>query len=161
VTTRWAAVAPVVGAVGAVALTAFVSVPPVAAGAPTRASWAAAANRTCAAGYAEIRALPKPKTKSIFIADVRRTLRIGKRLTRQLSAIPAPPSERGTIRKLVTAGRALNRGIQLRLLPAMVKGNWDVAQRITESMDPLNARFNRLSRSLGARVCAENPAPRG
>src|SRR5262249_55760793 len=74
------------------------------AASPTRASWAAAANRRCAVAYAAIRRLPAITTAT-FVPDLRATLRIGRTLNNQLAAIPAPASERASVRRLIAISR--------------------------------------------------------
>lgn len=131
------------------------------AGSPTRASWALAANRVCASANTRIRALPTPLTAKLLIRDTRSTLAISKQVTQQLSLIPAPKRERATIGKLLTNSRAQNSIVQHRLLPALVARKQSRVRQVAARLRPLGTRFNKLARSLGARVCAENPAPHG
>ena len=131
------------------------------AAAPTRASWAAAANKRCAVAYAAIRRLPKLTTATI-VPDLRATLRIGKALTTQLAAIPAPANERATVRRLI----AISRGeivLLQQYLAAIDAGDQAAVKRLAAKIanDRSGDRFNAFARSLGARVCAENPEPQG
>jgi hypothetical protein len=152
----------IVTAAGAVSLTVAAYFIPVAnAGSPTRASWAAAANRDCAAANANVRALPKPTTRRRLIDDVRSTLIISKRVTRQLSLIPSPSRERSAIGKLLANSRRQNSIVQNQLLPALINGSQSRAQNAVAVLDPLGRSFNRMARALGARICAENPEPQG
>jgi uncharacterized coiled-coil protein SlyX len=145
----------------AVILAALLLVAKASAGSPTRASWALAANRDCAAANTRIRALPLPQTSKLLIRDTRSTLAISKQVTRQLSLIPRPRRERAAILKLLTNSRTQNRIVHEQLLPALVGKNQQRIQRTAAELKPLGTRFNKLARSLGARVCAENPAPHG
>jgi len=131
------------------------------AGAPTRGGWALAANQDCAAANSRIRALPLPATRKLLVRDTRSTLAISKQVTRQLSLIPRPKRERPAILKLLANSRTQNGIVQKRLLPALVRKNQRLVQRAAVQLKPLGTRFNRMARALGARVCAENPAPHG
>lgn len=145
----------------AVTLAALLAATQAAAGSPTRASWAAAANRDCAAVNAKVRAMPKPKTLRLLIADTRSTLALSKRVTRKLSLIPRPLPERALIAKLLANSRVQNRIFQDQLLPALTAGDAAGVQQAANELKPLGPAFNRMARSLGARICAENPAPQG
>jgi hypothetical protein len=105
--------------------------------------------------------MPKPKTLRLLIADTRSTLALSKRLTRQLSVIPRPLSERGLIAKLLANSRAQNRIFQDQLLPALTARDEAAIQQAANELKPLGPAFNKMARSLGARICAENPAPQG
>jgi hypothetical protein len=153
--------AAAVASAGAVAIATLLLAGQAAAGAPTKASWAAAANRACAGSYATVRALPKPTTHARLIATLRGLLRVGEQLTNQLARIPAPRAERQPIAKLLYVSRRQDSLIKHRLLPAVFQGDFLLYQRTATQLTPLGRLFNRLSRSLGARVCAENPSPQG
>lgn len=148
-------------AAGAVTVVGLLVVNQGAAGSPTRASWSTDANRDCAVIYARIRALPKPTTKQRFIADTRSALRLAKLLVRQLSRIPVPDAMHQRVHKLLTNQRTQDRIFEYQLLPALTNGEQKRIQRAAKELQPLDAQFNRLARSLGARVCAENPSPQG
>lgn len=146
---------------GAATLAALLVVSQASAGSPTRASWAAAANQKCAAANARIRALPKATTLPVLIRDTRSTLGVSKQLTNQLSLIPVPRRERMSVHTLLTNSRAQNSIVEERLLPALRTGAQSRVHQVTAELKPLGTRFNKLARSLGAVVCAENPAPHG
>jgi hypothetical protein len=131
------------------------------AGQPTAAAWATAANRACVASYAKVKALPRPTTAGILITDLRATLRISKQLTRQLTLIPAPESKRRMIGRLVTLANSGNSIVEQKLLPALLNGDEKAATRLAAQSNQIGARFNTIARALGARICAENPAPQG
>lgn len=131
------------------------------AGSPTRASWAAAANRYCSVGNAQIRALPKMTTGARLIHDIRATLVIARRETRQLARIPRPPRERSLIGKLIANSRKQNTIFQKQLLPALLRGDSSRVQYLLSELKPLGTRYNKIARRLGARICAQNPSPSG
>jgi hypothetical protein len=131
------------------------------AGSPTRASWAAAANRYCSVASAQVIALPKPTTLPRLIADFRGTLVIAKRETRQLARIARPPRERSLIGKLLANSRKQD-SISQKLLQALIEGDLSRARFLGTEIDPLNTRYDKIARKLGARICAEiNPFPSG
>lgn len=138
---------------------ALVGASQAAAGGPTKAGWAAAANKACAASYAQVRALPRPATRDVLVADLRATLRLSKQLTHELSQIPAPPSERRMIGQLLTLANAGNKIVEQKLLPALINGDQIAVKRFAAQSDRIGARFNTIARALGARTCAENPQP--
>ena len=140
---------------------ALVLGPGASAGTPTTATWAAAANAVCASGNAGIRALPKPTTPALLVGDIRKTLTLAQHLTSRLAQIPRPPAESRAIGTLLSVSRTQNSIVAQRLLPALVRGDQAAATSAGNALGPLDTRFNRLARSLGARVCAENPAPAG
>jgi hypothetical protein len=128
---------------------------------PTRASWAAAANKHCAVANAKVRRLPKIAA-STLIPDIRATLRIGKVLTAQLAAIPVPVSERATVRTLMAISHGQIALLQ-KYVDAVDAGDLAAVKRLTTTIanDRSGDRYNAVARSLGARVCAENPDPQG
>ena len=131
------------------------------AGSPTRASWAAAANRYCTVGNAQIRALPKVTTGARLIGDSRAILVVAKRETRQLARIPRPPRERSLIGKLIANSRKQDTIVQKQLLPALIRGDSSRVQYLLSELKPLGTRYNKIARRLGARICAKNPSPAG
>jgi hypothetical protein len=132
-----------------------------AAGQPTRASWAAAGNRHCAVANAQVRALPKATTRAPLIADIRHTLVIAKRLTRELGLIPKPSHEVHLIGELLANSRKQDSIVQRQLLPALIKRQAHRVQRAATELKPLGTRYNKIARTLGARICAESPTPSG
>jgi hypothetical protein len=153
--------AAAVASAGAVALATLLLAGQAAAGAPTKASWAAAANRACADNYATVRTLPKPTTHARLIAFLRGSARIEQQLTGQLARIPVPRAERQPIAKLLYVSRKEISLVKYRLLPAVLQGDFLLYQRTAVQLNPLGKLFNKLSRSLGARVCAEDVSPQG
>jgi hypothetical protein len=142
-------------------LFSLVAAPQAGAGSPTKASWAAAANKACGASYAKVDALPRPTTRALLIADLHATLQISKRLMHQLSQIPAPAAERGTIGQLLTLENSGDGIVDQKLLPALLNGDQAAAARFAAQSNRIGARFNTIARTLGARICAENPVPQG
>ncbi len=140
---------------------ALVAVGHAGAAAPTRATWAGAANKRCAVAYAAIRRLPTITTAT-FVSDLRATLRIGKTLNNQLAAIPVPASEVPTVRKLIAISRGQATLLE-QYLAAIDAGDQATVKRLATRIakDTSGDRFNAIARSLGARVCAENPQPQG
>ena len=131
------------------------------AGSPTRASWAAAANRYCTVANTQIRALPKVTTRAQLIGDSRAILVIAKRETRQLARILRPPRERSLIGKLIANSRKQNTIFQKQLLPALISGDSSRVQYLLSELKPLGIRYNKIARRLGARICAQTPSPSG
>ena len=131
------------------------------AGSPTRASWAAAANRYCTVANTQIRALPKVTTRAQLIGDSRAILVIARRETRQLVRILRPPRERSLIGKLIANSRKQNTIVQKQLLPALSRGDSSRVQYLLSELKPLGTRYNKIARRLGARICAQTPSPSG
>ena len=127
---------------------------------PTRASWAAAANKICGKANAFVRSLPTPTTQKVFIADARATIRISPGVDRALAAIPRPANERSKIQALIAASQ-LETSLLPQFLRAMTRNDQGSMRRLGGRLDRLDSRFNALARQLGARVCAENPEPQG
>jgi hypothetical protein len=128
---------------------------------PTRASWAAAANRVCTASYAQIRALPKPRTHALYVSDVRKDLQIAQQVDARLAAIPRPAAERPKIAKLLTLSHQQEAVIEHAFLPALLQGDFLALERASARLKPLGNLSNKLARALGARVCAQDPSPQG
>ena len=132
-----------------------------AAATPSKSSWARAANSICARADAEVRMLPTPTSKRILIADIRAMAAIATRAYADLAAIPVPRSERHQVELLVAVGR---RGTSLsvhQLVSAVQRNDSTAARRLERRLTESESRYNATARALGARVCAENPAPSG
>jgi hypothetical protein len=151
----------IVAAASLVTTLALLATTPAMAGTRTSAGWATAANKACAAAYAKIRTLPSPTTRDRYIADLRGILTISEQLSRQLAEIPRPTRESRAISQLLSLLNAANNLVEHRLLPAFISGDQAATARASTESGRLGTRFNTLARSLGARVCAANPAPHG
>jgi hypothetical protein len=60
------------------------------------------------------------------------------------------------IRKLLTISRTQNRIIQDQILPALIAHDQAGLQQALGYLKPLIPQFNRVARTLGARICAQN-----
>lgn len=149
----------VVALAGLTMTVALVLASQAAAGGASNARWAAAANKACAASYAKVEALPRVTTRDLAVADLRAVVRLSKQLTQQLSQIPAPPSERSTVGQLLQLAISGNSIVERQLVPALLMDDEVAVARYSTQSSQIGARFNAVARALGARICAENPAP--
>jgi hypothetical protein len=131
------------------------------AASPTRASWAAAANTSCATVNAYVRSRPAPQTVAQLILFYRDVLAKTKPEASALASIPAPAADRPAIARLVAILRLQNREVEHQLIPAFVRREQAAVESVGALLVRQGSRFNAIARSLGARVCAENPSPGG
>jgi hypothetical protein len=98
-------------------------------------------------------------TRDLAVADLRAVVRLSKHLTQQLSRIPVPPSERSTVGQLLQLAISGNSILERQLVPALLMDDEVAVARYSTQSSQIGARFNAVARALGARICAENPAP--
>ncbi len=131
------------------------------AGSPTRTSWARAADAICAAGNAQITALPQISTEATLIKDIRSIGQIATHGDVELAAVPRPEAERRSIASLLSNGQTEANLTLKQLLPAEERGDATVANVLAKTLGKLGNEYNALARSLGAPTCAVNPTPSG
>jgi hypothetical protein len=134
-------------------------------GAPTKATWAAAANAICARANLQISELPMVTSRPVAVADERAIVRIVAQSDTQTAAIPRPAAEEALIDALLASdskGRALMQKAIVALRdPHPTRSVGAAYARIGQEIETLNASYNATARSLGARICALNPRPGG
>jgi hypothetical protein len=144
-----------------VVLATLLATPHAWAGSPTKATWAAAANLACWTANAKIRALPKPSSRRILIANVRAGYRIQSRLTHQLYVIARPKNELYEINVFLETARAQDLVVAHYLLPALRSGSSGAINRVAYTAQHLAKQYDRMALALGAHICADDPAPLG
>ena len=128
---------------------------------PTRASWSAGANRICAVGNAYIRALPRPTTSALLVADLRAIFIRQERWLPEVASLPVPVRDRAPVGRLVALLRA-GQGVYGReLIPALARGDQKAAGRASAKLAALGRGADAIARKLGANVCAIDPQPEG
>jgi hypothetical protein len=110
---------------------------------------------------------PAPSTQHItdatFLPDEKADYRFGLASGAALDAIPRPRSEAGAIASIAKIWKQELAFVRENIA-AYERGTaaGDAWQAANESKAvALNSLFNSLARSVGARICAENPVPSG
>ena len=130
------------------------------AAAPTKASWANAANAACRTENASIRALPPELSTTALIGDLAAITVAVTHADEQIAAIPYPAVEKQTIDGLLAKVRTQLHLVTRQLLPILEhRGSAARARALVKEVSSLNVSYNADARALDARVCAENPVP--
>ena len=135
-------------------------VPLAAAGNPTNASWAKAANAICAGENAQVRSLPKV-TSQTFVSDLKAIAKYATRTVNRLAMIPRPPAEAKLIASMIATGRSQNKLALAQAIPAAQRGDAATTNRAMARVGKLGDQSNSMARKLGATTCAANPTPTG
>ncbi len=131
------------------------------AAAPTKSSWARAANAICTKGNAEIRALPALSSAAVLISDLTKAEQIEVSEDAKFARLEAPSSERATVAALLANDRSSETLIVKQLVPALKRGDSSSASTFNAKGQRLSDAYNALARKLGATVCALNSTPGG
>jgi hypothetical protein len=141
-------------------LAALVAAAAATAATPTKQSWATAANAACRTANAKVRRLPTITSSQVWVTDSQAILRMASWLDAKLAAIPRPTNERKAIASLLATSQTQDRLLR-EAIPAMEHGDQVALSPLVTELQKLGNQYNRIALALGARVCAENPAPSG
>ena len=130
------------------------------AAAPTKASWAKAANSVCAVENTQVRSLPKV-TSQTFLADLKAIAKYATQTVDRLAAIPRPPAEAEPIASMVAKIKAQNKLVLGTAIPAAQRGDAATTNRVMAQVGKLGDQSTTIARRLGAATCAANPTPNG
>jgi hypothetical protein len=120
----------------------------------TASSWAAEANRICAAADDEIDMLPAPRSASELSSFFASVTVMNKRWNDELTALGAPP---GAERRFDRLAKLLAEDERLldRLLAALTAGDRKAFAAAMAEYEAVGERQDALWRALGAKRCAE------
>jgi hypothetical protein len=131
------------------------------AAAPTKASWAHAADLICRDGNAKIRALPLISSTVAVIFDLTKADQVGASEDAKLGKLRAPRDERGEIAALLADDRNTESVVRELLVPAIERDDPAAEAAANGQAEQLSARYNSLARKLGASICAASASPAG
>lgn len=122
----------------------------------TLSEWATKANKICAQGYDEIRALNIPTEGDAQFRAIPQTSEIASRINQRLQAIGRPSGAEAQVDRLLALASQENVEAR-RAFNAWQAGDMTGAQAALSEAQRIAAEVQRLDGQLGANVCALGP----